>query len=312
MTRYLAKRLALSVIVLWGLASVTFLTVHLVPGDPVRQALGPRASAETIKAVRHQLSLDRPLPAQYLAYMNDLIHGNLGTSLSLSAPVSHVLSQRVAPSILLIGYGLIFALAIGVPLAIAAALRPNGVIDHTVRLTTTFLFGMPTFWLGLMVALLFGLKLRWFPVSGYRTGPSGVLQTLTLPALTLGLSMVVIVTRTLRSNLIDTLKSEYVEAARSRGMSEFRIVTRHAMRNAVMPTLTILSAVVGYLIGGTVVIEAVFQIPGAGSLLVHSILAHDNQIVQAIALASGVAVVAISLATDLLQAALDPRVRLQR
>jgi peptide/nickel transport system permease protein len=258
------------------------------------------------------LGLDNPLLTQYVSYLNMLLHGNLGTSLALGASVTYILGQRVMPSLLLISYGLLIAVLIGVPLAIVSAVRPNRGADHGIRLFTTFVFGMPTFWLGLMIALLFGLKLNWFPVSGYVSGVTGLFWTLTLPALTLGLSLVVLVTRSLRFNLIQVLNSEYIEAARSRGIAEWRIVFIHAMRNAVMPTFTILSAVIGFLIGGTVILEQVFQIPGVGSLLVQAVLGRDYSLVEAIALIAGTLVVAASLLTDILQAALDPRVRLSR
>ena len=312
MLRYVIRRLLFCVFVVWALATVTFILVHLMPGDPVRLALGPRVSQHIVNAERGRLGLDNPLLTQYVSYLNMLLHGNLGTSLALSASVTYILAQRVMPSLLLISYGLLIAVLIGVPLAIVSAVRPNGRADHGTRLFTTFVFGMPTFWLGLMIALLFGLKLNWFPVSGYMSGVTGLFRTLTLPALTLGLSLVVLVTRSLRFNLIQVLNSEYIEAARSRGIAEWRIVFIHAMRNAVMPTFTILSAVIGFLIGGTVILEQVFQIPGIGSLLLQAVLNRDYSLVEAITLIAGTLVVAASLLADILQAVLDPRVRLSR
>lgn len=301
----------MSVVVLWGLATVTFFMLHtLVPGDPVRRALGARATDATIEKARDQLGLNDPVLLQYWHFLSGAVRGDFGTSLSLSSPVSTILTDRMVPSVLLIGYGLLVAFLIGVPLGIWSAVRPNGAVDHGIRIGTTFVFGMPIFWLGLILALVFGLKLSWFPVSGYDSGIGGIVRTLTLPAITLGLSLVVIVTRTLRSNLISVLKSEYIEAARSRGLSERRIVGKLAMKNAIMPTFTILGALLGYLIGGTVLIEQVYQIPGAGSLLVRSILQRDFEVVLAVTLLSGAAVVVAGFLTDVLQAVLDPRVRL--
>ncbi|HEU4974133.1 MAG TPA: ABC transporter permease [Baekduia sp.] len=310
MLGYFLHRLALAFVVLLGLAVATFLILHLVPGDPVLQTLGNRATPESIATARHQLGLDRSLPAQFWTFVSHAVRGDLGYSLTLNAPVSDVVGGRLGPSALLILYGLVVALVIGVPLAIVAALRPNGVVDHGIRLITTFSFAMPTFWLGLMLALILGLWLKWFPVSGYDTGIGGILRTLTLPALTLGLSLATIVVRTLRSGLLEVLQTEYIEAARSRGLSERRVIVKHALRNAIMPTITVLSVNLGFLIGGTVVIEAVFQIPGVGSLLLQSVQRRDYELVQALALLAGAAVVLISLATDLLQAVVDPRVRL--
>jgi ABC-type dipeptide/oligopeptide/nickel transport system permease component len=312
MLKYITRRLLLSVLVLWSLATVTFVLVHLIPGNPVALALQGRVPVATVDRITREAGLYRPLLAQYVSYFNMLLHGNLGNSISLSRSVEYLVGQRIVPSLELISYGLLIAIVVGVPLAIISALQANKAVDHGTRLFTTFLFGMPTFWLGLMIALLFGLKLNWFPVSGYENGIAGGFKTLTLPALTLGLSLVVLVTRSLRFNLIQVLNSEYIEAARSRGISEWRILFKHSMRNAVMPTFTILSAVIGFLIGGTVVLEQVFQIPGLGSLLVNAVLADDYSLVQALALVAGALVVTVSLLTDLLQVALDPRVRLSR
>jgi peptide/nickel transport system permease protein len=216
----------------------------------------------------------------------------------------------VGPSAALIGYSMFISLLFGVPLAIAAALRPNRMRDKSIRVGTTVTFAMPSFWLGLMLALIFCLELGWFPVAGYTGGVPGIFRTLTLPALALGLALTGVVVRTLRSSLLESLQSEYIEAARSRGLGELRVVGKHALRNSAMNTLTILSINIGFLIGGTVVIEQVFQIPGLGSLLVEAVEKRDYQLVQALALLAGTAVVLASLAADLIQATLDPRVRL--
>ena len=310
MLRYVLNRVALGLVVLFGLAIATFLIIHLVPGDPVRQALGGRASPDQIEQLRHQLGLDDSLPAQFSTYLSDSVTGQFGTSFLQNTPVSELVSQRIAPSAILIAYGLVVSLLIGVPLAILAALHPNGLVDHSVRLVATFSFAMPLFWLGLVLALIFGLKLDIFPVSGYQTGIDGIAKTLTLPAVTLGLALTVIVVRTLRSSLLEVLQSDYIDAARARGLSERRIVAKHAMRNAVMPTITILSINIGFLIGGTVVLEQVFQIPGLGSLLVESVERRDYEVVQTLVLLAGATVVAVNLCADILQAAIDPRVRL--
>ena len=310
MLRYVLNRAALGLVVLFGLAIATFLIIHLVPGDPVRQALGGRASPDQIEQLRHQLGLDDSLAAQFSTYLSDSVTGQFGTSFLQNTPVSELVSQRIAPSAILIAYGLVVSLLIGVPLAILAALHPNGLVDHSVRLAATFSFAMPLFWLGLVLALIFGLKLDIFPVSGYQTGIDGIAKTLTLPAVTLGLALTVIVVRTLRSSLLEVLQSDYIDAARARGLSERRIVAKHAMRNAVMPTITILSINIGFLIGGTVVIEQIFRIPGLGSLLLDAVQHSDYQLVQGLVLMAGATVVAASLAADVLQALIDPRVRL--
>jgi peptide/nickel transport system permease protein len=312
MLSYVAHRVALSLVVLFGLLVATFMIIHLVPGDPVRIVLGGRATPQAIADTRHQLDLDRSLPTQFWLYVSHTARGDLGYAFTLGSPVGEIIGQRIGPSAALIGYGMLLSLLIGVPLAIVAALRPNGWLDNVIRLATTFTFAMPAFWLALMLALILGLELKLFPVSGYRGGLGGMLRTLTLPALTLGLALSAVVVRTLRSSLLEVLQSEYIEAARSRGLRELRIIARHALRNALMNTLTILSVNVGFLIGGTLVLERVFQIPGVGQLLLTAVEKRDYQLVQALALLAGATVVFASLLADLAQAALDPRVRFAR
>jgi len=309
---YLLRRVALSVVVLFGLLVATFFMIHLVPGDPVTIVLGGRGTPEAIANTRHQLWLDRPLLDQFWLYMSHTLRGDFGTAFTLNAPVGELIGERIVPSVVMIAYGMAVALIIGVPLAIVAALRPNGALDNGIRLATTFTFGMASFWLGLMLALILGLQLHLFPVSGYESGIAGWLRTLTLPALTLGLGLAAVVVRTLRSSLLEVLNSEYIDAARSRGFSEVRVVGKHAMRNSIMNTVTILSVNIGFLIGGTFVLEQVFQIPGVGSLLLQGVQKRDYQLVQALALLSGAAVVLAALFADVIQALIDPRVRLAR
>jgi ABC-type dipeptide/oligopeptide/nickel transport system permease component len=307
---YLIRRVALALVVLFGLLVATFFIIHLVPGDPVRIVLGGHATPSAIAQVRHQLDLDRPLLTQFWLYVSHTLQGHFGEAFTLNSPVGQVIGQRIGPSAALIIYAMVLALLIGIPLAILAALRPNGILDNALRLGTTFTFAMPAFWLGLMLALIFGLELKWFPVSGYQSGIGGILRTLTLPALTLGLALSTVVVRTLRSSLLEVLQTDYIDAARSRGLREVRVVGRHALRNALMNTLTILSVNVGFLIGGTLILEQVFQIPGVGSLLFDAVEKRDYQLVQTLALLAGAAVVFASLLADVVQAFLDPRVRL--
>jgi peptide/nickel transport system permease protein len=309
---YVLHRMALSVVVLFGLLVATFFIIHLVPGDPVEIVLAGRGTPESIAATRHELWLDRSLLDQFWLYLSHTLRGDFGTAFTLNASVAELIGQRIAPSAIMIGYGILWALVIGVPLAVIAALRPNGIVDNVIRLGTTFTFAMASFWLGLMLALILGLELKIFPVSGYETGFGGIIKTMTLPALTLGLGLAAVVVRTLRSSLLEVLNSEYIDAARSRGLSEMRVVGKHAMRNSLMNTITILSVNVGFLIGGTFVLEQVFQIPGIGSLLLQGVQKRDYQLVQALALLSGTAVVLAGLAADIVQAWLDPRVRLAR
>lgn len=296
--------------VLIGLSIAAFLIIHLVPGDPVQQMLGARATPATVAQVRLQLGLDRSLPEQYLKFISGAVVGNFGQSITLNQPVSTLIGQRVVATFWLLVYGVFLAVLVGMPLAVWSAVRRDRWADQAIRLFSTTAFGMPTFWLGLVLALIFGLKFGWLPVGGYTNSFPGMFRSLTLPAITLAATLIAVVIRTLRSSMIEVLSSEYIEAARARGLTERRVVIRYGLRNSLGAMITVIAVNIGYLIGGTVVIETVFQIPGLGSLLVQSALQRDYTLVTALTLIAGVAVVAISLLTDFIYALLDPRIRL--
>ena len=310
MAWYFARRLLAAVPVLIGLSIAAFLIIHLVPGDPVAQMLGAHATPANVASVRHELGLDRSLPYQYYKFVSGAVAGDFGRSITLNQPISTLIAQRAVATFWLILYGIVVALVTGVPLAVWSAVRRDKWADQIIRLFSTTAFGMPSFWLGLILALVFGLELGWLPVGGYTTAFPHLFVSLTMPAITLGLSLTAIVIRTLRSSLLEALSSDYVQAARARGLSERRVVLRYGLRNSMGSMITVIAVNIGYLIGGTVVVETVFQIPGLGSLLVQSTLQRDYTLVMALTLVAGVAVVAVSLLTDLLYAVLDPRVRL--
>jgi peptide/nickel transport system permease protein len=310
MLTYLVKRLMVSIVVLFGIALGSFLMIHLIPGDPAKIQLGIHATPKAVEQLHQQWGLDRSWPEQFWLYLGNIVTFNFGQSTAFSSGVSELVVDRAGPTAVLLVYGILIALVIGVPLAIVAALRQGGWVDNSIRVLTTFTFAMPPFWLGLMLALLLGFELKWFPVSGYQTGIGGILRTCTLPALTIGLGLLVIVVRNLRANLVTVLRSEYIEAARARGFSELRVVGRHAMRNSVIGTITILASLFGFLVGLLVLVENVFQIPGAGTLLVQAVAKRDYKLVQTLVFLSGAVVVIIGLMTDLAAAWLDPRIRL--
>jgi ABC-type dipeptide/oligopeptide/nickel transport system permease component len=311
MTGYVLRRIGFSLAQLLGLVAVTFLLVHVLPGDPARILLGAHATPVAVRTLRHELGLDHSLGQQFVLFVKNTITGHFGSSIAFGQPVGTLLSQRLGASALLLTYGLLIAFALGVPLAVLAALRADRPVDHGIRAFTTMAFAMPTFWLGLMLALVFGLKLGWFPSSGYETGIGGGVRTLTLPALALGLSLLAVVVRTLRSSVRSVLREEYVEAAWARGLRGPRVVGIHVMRNAIMPTVAVLAVNFGFLISGTVVIEQVFQIPGLGSLLVQAVQQRDYPTIEILTLFAGATVIVVGLIADLLQPLLDPRVRLE-
>jgi peptide/nickel transport system permease protein len=309
LTGYTLRRVTGSLPVILGLALVSFFLIHLVPGDPVRIMLGGKANAAEIAAIDHRLGLDKSLPQQFWDFAVHALHGNLGTSIILQEPVSTAIGQRLGPSILLLVYATVFAALIAFPLGVAAAVRHNEPADHTIRVLTLAGFAVPSFWLGVLLIRIFSLKLGWFPVSGYGSGVGGRIQSLTLPAATIGLFLGALLARSLRASLIEVLDSEYVEAARARGLSERRVIWRHALRNSMTATITVFAVNLGWLIGGAVVVEHIFAIPGLGSLLVQSIVTRDFPVIQALTLLFGVLVVGVNLLADVAYAVVDPRVQ---
>lgn len=310
MIGFLGRRLLHTVPVIVGITLASFVLIHLVPGDPIRIMLGGKATKEHIAEVSHTLKLDRPLPEQYLTFVGGATHGDLGESIILQRPVSGIVSERIGPSMFLLAYATLIGIVLALPLGIVSALRRNRPIDHGIRLLTLIAFAMPSFWLGLLLIRTFSLDLGLFPVSGYGSGFFGHVRALTLPALTVGLFLTSMLVRSLRASLLDVFSEEYVEAARARGLPESRIVLKHSLRNALIATLTVLAVNLGWLIGGAVVIEKVFDIPGLGQLLVDSIFTRDFPILQGLTLVFGLLVIAINLLSDVAYCVIDPRVRL--
>jgi peptide/nickel transport system permease protein len=310
--RQLGRRGAQSLIVLLGVSFVSFLLIHLVPGDPVRIALGPKAPRQEVLQVRHELGLDRPLLEQYARFLGHALRGDFGYSIQDRVPVSSLVLPRIVPSVLLLTYATVVAILLATPLAIVSALRRNRACDHLIRLVSMVTFAMPAFWLGLVLVQLFSLHWSLFPVSGYGSTASSRLLDLTLPALTIGLYLAPLLVRTLRGSLIEVLASDYIEAARARGLPATRVIGRHALRNASMATVTVLAVNLGFLISGTVIVEVVFSIPGLGSLIVSQVQTRDFPTVQALTLIFGAIVIAINFLTDVVHAAVDPRIRTAR
>jgi len=313
MSAYLARRIGITLLQLLVLSIVAFFLIHLAPGDPVRTMLGPRASPHEIDLVRQQLGLTRALPLQYGGFIGGILTGHFGNDFVYSQSVSSLIAPRAGISAELIAGGLIVSMIIGVPLALVAAVRANSAVDHGVRALVTLLFAMPSFWVGLILALVFALKLKWLPSSGYSDASIGsLIRSLVLPCVALGLSILAVVVRTLRGSVREVLRTEYVEAARARGYGSARVLLRHVLRNAAMPTATVLAVNAGLLIGGTVVIEQVFQIAGLGSLLFDAVERRDYLVVEYLTVLAGSAIVLLSFAVDLAQVVIDPRVSLVR
>ncbi len=305
---FLWRRLLQIVPVLFGIVLVVFLVVRLIPGDPARIMLGVYASEERLAALRADLGLDQPIWVQFSTFIGDVARGDLGTSLVYRRPVMEVILERLPPTVFLITYAVILSLIVCVPLAMLAATRQGRATDQTVRASSTLALAMPGFWLGLNLLILFAIVVPVFPVSGYGETAVGHLWHLFLPALTITFSLAPILIRTLRSSIIEAMQAPHVEFARTKGLRHGRLMRRHVLRNGLMATVTILGVNIGWLMGGSVVIENVFTIPGLGSLIISSVTARDYPMIQGIALIFGFLVICVNLVTDMVYAMLDPRV----
>ena len=310
--RYAVKRLMQTVPVIFGITLVSFFMLRLIPGDPALKMLGTRASAtaENLDLIRHQLGLDKPLPIQYLSFLQGMLHGDLGESFFYKQSVASLVGERLPTTIGLILYASVLAVLISFPAAMLAASHRNRFVDHAVRGVFLVTLGMPSFWLALMLILVFSLRLHLLPISGGGNSLRDQLRGFFLPALTIALAISPMLVRSLRASLLDVLESPHVDFARAKGLPEHVVMRRHVLRNSLISTVTVLGVNMGWLIGGTVVVETVFAMGGLGSLMINAIFARDYPLVQAITLVFAVLVVAVNLLTDLSYSLLDPRVSL--
>ncbi len=310
LTGYVLRRLAQLVPIALGVTILVFFLIHLVPGDPARTVLGNQATPDRIALLHHEWGLDRPLPVQYEKFMSRVVHGDLGSSLFYSVSAGRLVVQRLPVTLWLIGFGTLLSVLIAVPLAALAAVKRDRLLDHLVRGVPLVGLGFPPFWVGIVLLLVFALHLgRFFPVGGYGSGFIGHLHSMFLPSLTVAIGIVPILIRSLRASLLEVLDSEYVTTARSKGLPAHRVLVRHALRNAIISTVSVLGVNIGFLVGGTLVIEQVYAVPGIGQLMINSIFQRDFPVVQAVTLAFSIMVVLVYLLTDVAHALLDPRVR---
>jgi peptide/nickel transport system permease protein len=309
---FVIRRLLLLVPTAVGVTIIAFFMIHLIPGNPAQTILGIHATPRGITILDRQWGLNRPLASQYWLFMDRLVHGNLGQSLFYGVPVGGLITSHLPPTLWLICYAAVIAIVISVPLAMIAASRKDGIRDHIVRTVPLLGLGMPAFWLALILQTTLAVRLRLFPVTGYGTGITGHLQSMFLPSLTVALALCPVVIRSLRASMLNVLGSDYITTARAKGVPGLRLFVRHVLRNAVIPAVTVLGINIGFLIGGTLIVEAVFAIPGLGNLMINSIFDRDFPVVQGVALVFGIMVVLVNLLTDVAYATLDPRVRFDR
>ncbi|MGH2405644.1 MAG: ABC transporter permease [bacterium] len=287
-----------------------FLLIKLLPGDPAAAILGDRASDAAIRALRTQWGLDRPLWEQYAVYMRNLATGDLGLSLRYQTPVADLLPRRITVTLFLVVYSMALSLLIAVPLALVAAVHRDRWPDQLIRGLIALPLASPAFWIGILLLIVFALKLGWFPAAGYGEGALGHLRHLFLPALTLSYAFAAVLTRNLRSSLIDVQTTTYVDFARAKGLEQRVVLFRHVLRAALLPIVTLIGVRLSYAIGGSLVIETVFALPGLGSWMVESIMARDYMVIQTLTLIFALGAMLINLTTDLIYPLLDPRVRM--
>ena len=305
MLTFITHRLAGSLLVIFGVVTIVFLLIHMIPGDPVEIMLGESASTADREALRIALGLDQPLLLQFRHYLSGLLHLDMGQSIHYRRPVSELLLERLPATGLLAAATLIITLVLALPLGIIAAVRRNTLWDTGAMSFSMLGVSIPNFWLGPMLILVFSLWLGWFPVSG-RSGFASVI----LPALTLGTGLVAVLSRMVRSSMLEVLSEDYMRTAKAKGLSPQRVILHHGLRNALLPVITLLGLQLGALLAGAVITETVFSWPGVGLLTIESIQSRDYPVVQACVLLISVTYVFVNLLTDLAYAWIDPRIRL--
>ena len=313
MLGYVVRRLAQLVPVVLLASIVVFGLMRLIPGDPALVIAGEDASPERIQEVRAELALDQPLPVQYLAWLGRVVRGDLGESIVSGQPVARILAQKVAATAELAVGALLVAVVVGIPLGVAAALRRGGALDLAVTAYTSTVLGIPNFWLGLLLILLFVVALNWLPPGGrvaLTEDPGTAWRYLLMPVLTLSVRASGIFIRFTRTSMLEVLPEDYVRTARAKGLAEGVVVTRHALRCALIPVVTVVGLEFGRLLAGAVIAEQIFAWPGVGRLIIQAVGQRDFAIVQGVLLLLVVVFVLVNLITDLLYGVLDPRIRL--
>jgi peptide/nickel transport system permease protein len=311
-TRYILRRLLLLVPVLIIVALIVFGLVHLTPGDPASMMLGRDATIEQKEALREQLGLNKPVWEQFVDWTTGAIRGDFGDSLFIGKPVTEALLERAQPTVLLTVYSLVISIAIAIPAGVIAGIRPNSLIDRLLMVMSISGAAIPSFFFGIILILLFAVRLGWLPSGGYVDVGDGLVQHLKymiLPSITLGFSAAGLLARLVRSTMLDVLNQDYIRTAYAKGLREKRVVLGHALRNAMIPAMTVIGIMLANMLGGAVVIETVFNVPGMGRLIVQSVTRRDFPVVQGAVLLIAVIEVLVMLAIDIIYVFIDPRIR---
>ncbi|MGB6008277.1 ABC transporter permease [Castellaniella sp.] len=310
--KMLASRLAGGCVVLLIVAVMVFTLIHLASGDPIAVMLGDHATASDIAQVRAQYGLDRPLPTQFALWLGQVVQGNLGTSIFMQAPVTEVLWNRAEPTLMLASLSVLIATLIGVPCGVLAAVWRGSRTDQVLSAIAMCAASIPSFWMGLILIRIFAVQLGWLPASGYGPPDASLwlkLNHMILPSAVLGILNSALIIRFTRASMLDTLSEDYVRTARAKGLSEPVIILRHVLKNALVPIVTVIGLTMALMIGGTVVTETVFNLPGVGGLVVRAVLRRDYPVIQGALLVVAFIYVVINFMIDLLYTVIDPRIR---
>jgi peptide/nickel transport system permease protein len=311
MIQVILKRLLMLVPVLIGITLIGFLLLQAIPGDAAERAMGTRASAEELAEMRRLWGLDLPMWQQYLMFLRDCLTGSFGVSIFHKKDIIELVAERLPFTLAIVAFSTLIAVIIAVPSASIAAIRKNGAVDNAIRHVFVVLIAVPPFWLSYVLILWLSLQMGWFPSGGVGKGFLENLYRLFLPSLVVGLSTAALIQQTLRSALIDTMKSDYVDTARAKGLRSYEVFLRHVLPNSLISTISIIGVRVSWIIGGTVVVEKIFSVPGLGSLLIDAIITRDLPVIRGLTVFFAIMVVIVNLLTDILYALADPRVRLE-
>lgn len=312
MIRYIIQRFIGMIIVMFLVVTIVFVIVRVTPGDPAAVMLGPEATQADIADLRAQLGLDQPLVMQYIYYVGQLLRGDLGQSIFLNQPVLSALSERAEPTFFLTLFSIIIACAIALPIGIYAAYKRGSFIDQAATTLAMLAASIPSFWLGLILMQVFAVRYGWFPVSGYGGPDADFIDRmwhLSLPSFALGLVSSALILRFTRASMLDVLGDDYVRTARAKGLNERKVILKHALKNALIPILTVIGLTIAVLISGAIVTETVFSLPGIGNLVVSAVLRRDYPVIQGALLVIAALYVLINFAIDMLYLLVDPRVR---
>lgn len=308
---YIFKRILQILPVLLVVTVLIFLMIRLIPGDPATVRLGEKATPELVAEINKKLGLDQPLYVQYFLFLKSLMKFDLGNSILYVIPVSQLLSKRMVVTVSLTFMSALFAIILSFPLGYIAGVHKDKLQDQIIRTGSLIAIAMPAFWVGMLLLLAFGLKLHWFPVGGWGETWTEHIRSLVLPAFTQALLTSALLVKNLRNNVVDVMRMDFVDFARSKGLRERTVMSRHVIRNALISTVTLLSMQMAYMFGGSVIIETVFALPGVGSLMVQAIFSRDYVVVQAVVFLFAALVLFINLMTDISYSFLDPRVKLE-